>query len=780
MGILRLTRATALGLALGVIASCNGGSGNGGSSSTGEEGSLTAANTPDYLTQNETADIIITKSHDAPLAITVSEFELDLSIVSSLCSPPDTLCEQWSVTPASDAQPAEYRIGIDYLNPNIRGSDSFGFTLLPAVSAPAAIRVIAGDSADAIITKDGQVWGVLDSRALKSPDIPDIAGFERGINQPFRTGLGNARDVAFVGDISFYVLNTDGSATYYRDSTSRGVPVVDESDQPVTNLSQVAAEYALLYNGRVHYLYSGVLSYESWSPDRNYAGDYFNGLPRNVAQIALSRKGDINLFLSLHDDGTVWQKGRRSGINSGFSSSWPSPTLLTNMTQVAAGYATWSATEGMEHFGAALRNDGTVWVWVPYSDTTLAEGFPRQVTGLANVIDIAVEGPTLLARDSAGDVWQVEVDTIGNGNFTYKRTATRVPGISNARAMTVGEHRALAVLSDCNGGGTVRSWSLSPGRQALGDGVRTGDFNRPVFTPTPVIGIGDAEPSCPRKVLFYKSGNTKGSDITVSSDSGNMVCDDYLCWESVRNIVLSSNRAIRIASRNPGVDATPHWDCEGQGNSFTLRVGASDVYCKLTTAALRLSVNQQTTYNLSESSRSYRYDALGHTVTSIPAGLFSLPGDQAEAHTVLPPGTTLQLVATPAPGYTFSGWEGAGCGSDGNVTMSDRNIECQANFVEVTTPSPNNGNYTLTLTIEGGPGAGEVYSLPAPPDFQCINSAEATTVCTHSYADGTPVSLLGQAYGATTLSWSGCDRANTDGCLVNMNADRQVTATFSP
>ncbi len=295
-----------------------------------------------------------------------------------------------------------------------------------------------------------------------------------------------------------------------------------------------------------------------------------------------------------------------------------------------------------------------------------------------------------------------------------------------------------------------------------------------------MIGIGDAEWSCPRKVLFYKSGNTKGSDITVSSDSGNMVCDDYLCWENVQNIVLSSNRAIRIDSRNPGVDVTPHWDCEAQGSSFTLSVGSADIYCKLTTSALRLSVDQKTTYNVSGGGASFRYDALGHTVVSVPAGLFTLPGNQAEAYALLPLGTTLQLVTTAAPGYAFSGREGAGCGSDGSVTLNDRDIACQAIFNEVTTPPPGSGTYTLTLTIEGGPGAGEVYSLPAPPEFQCINSAEPTTVCTHSYADGTPVSPIGQAYGATTLSWSGCDIANTDGCLVNMNADRQVTATFSP
>ncbi len=93
---------------------------------------------------------------------------------------------------------------------------------------------------------------------------------------------------------------------------------------------------------------------------------------------------------------------------------------------------------------------------------------------------------------------------------------------------------------------------------------------------------------------------------------------------------------------------------------------------------------------------------------------------------------------------------------------------------------PANGNYTLTLTIEGGPGAGQVFSLPLPSDFQCINSAEPTTVCSHSYASGTALNLLGDAFGGKTLNWSGCDMASSDGCVVTMDADRQVTASFTP
>ncbi len=162
----------------------------------------------------------------------------------------------------------------------------------------------------------------------------------------------------------------------------------------------------------------------------------------------------------------------------------------------------------------------------------------------------------------------------------------------------------------------------------------------------------------------------------------------------------------------------------------------------------------------------------GGSVSSVPTGI-ACPGDCSQGYSS---GTQVTLTATPNSGYSFAGWSGAGC-TTGVVTIANSAIQCTARFLANPVAG---GDRTLTLTISGGPGAGEVYSLPAPPQFQCINSAQPTTVCTHSYPDGTAVSLVGQPYGATTLSWSGCDIANSDGCLVNMNADRQVTATFSP
>ena len=136
------------------------------------------------------------------------------------------------------------------------------------------------------------------------------------------------------------------------------------------------------------------------------------------------------------------------------------------------------------------------------------------------------------------------------------------------------------------------------------------------------------------------------------------------------------------------------------------------------------------------------------------------------------------LQPIPATGWSFDGWSGdAACGDQ--VTMS-ADINCTANFTQST---GGGAMRTLTLTITGGPGAGEVRSNDGPPPtMDCINSATPETVCTATYADGTTVELIPSPFIAISdIVWTGCDQsAGIEGCSVTMNADRSVQASFVP
>jgi hypothetical protein len=79
--------------------------------------------------------------------------------------------------------------------------------------------------------------------------------------------------------------------------------------------------------------------------------------------------------------------------------------------------------------------------------------------------------------------------------------------------------------------------------------------------------------------------------------------------------------------------------------------------------------------------------------------------------------------------------------------------------------------HTLTVA-KAGSGAGQVTSTPA--GIECGSS------CVHSFEDGTAVTLEAVASAGSTFSgWSGGGCPGTGSCVVTMDADPTVTATFT-
>ena len=118
-------------------------------------------------------------------------------------------------------------------------------------------------------------------------------------------------------------------------------------------------------------------------------------------------------------------------------------------------------------------------------------------------------------------------------------------------------------------------------------------------------------------------------------------------------------------------------------------------------------------------------------------------------------GTVVAVTATPATGYTFTSWSGACTGAGAcSVTMNaDKTVT--ANFTPI--------NYTLTTAVS--PAGGGTIDPAAGP---------------HTYAYGTVVPVTATpATGYTFTSWSGaCTGAGA--CSVTMDADKTVTANFTP
>jgi hypothetical protein len=146
------------------------------------------------------------------------------------------------------------------------------------------------------------------------------------------------------------------------------------------------------------------------------------------------------------------------------------------------------------------------------------------------------------------------------------------------------------------------------------------------------------------------------------------------------------------------------------------------------------------------------------TVTSSPSGI-SCGADCSQSYAS---GTEVTLTATPATGWSFSGWGGA-CSGTGTCTVSmtsDRNVT--AAFVQDPV------YYMLDVSTSG---SGTVTS--SPPGIDCGGD------CDQTYLDGTQVTLTAvPATGWSFNGWSGaCSGTGT--CTVSMTSYTSVTATFT-
>ncbi|WP_457333090.1 InlB B-repeat-containing protein [Rhizobacter sp. P5_C2] len=168
--------------------------------------------------------------------------------------------------------------------------------------------------------------------------------------------------------------------------------------------------------------------------------------------------------------------------------------------------------------------------------------------------------------------------------------------------------------------------------------------------------------------------------------------------------------------------------------------------------------------------------ALGVTVTgsgsvsSSPAGISC---GSTCAHTYNQ-NTVVTLSATPASGYSFAGWSGAGCSGTNTcvVTMSAARTVA-ASFTAIPASS-----FALTTTVTGT-GQGTLTSNPS--------GINCPTTCSSTLASGTSVTLTAtRSNSSTTFSgWTGaCASTGTvtasgGSCTVQVSAATQAGAVFT-
>src|SRR6185312_12824744 len=153
------------------------------------------------------------------------------------------------------------------------------------------------------------------------------------------------------------------------------------------------------------------------------------------------------------------------------------------------------------------------------------------------------------------------------------------------------------------------------------------------------------------------------------------------------------------------------------------------------------------------------------TVASAPAGVNCPQTCTANFDS----GTQITLTATPANGFSFSGWAGSCSGSTTTcVITATANSSVAATFGSTQPPPPQQVQLTV---IPAGAGSGVVTSLPAG-----INCPQT---CTANFASGTQVTLSAVAGNTFAFNgWSGLC-TGTAPCTTTLDADSSVTATFA-
>jgi alpha-tubulin suppressor-like RCC1 family protein len=188
------------------------------------------------------------------------------------------------------------------------------------------------------------------------------------------------------------------------------------------------------------------------------------GVPRALAVAT----GDRSYSLVLGEDGKVYAWGRHDfgilgGDRTGVENKREHPTPVANLGGVIG-------IAGCYRAAAALRHDGTVWMWGEDRDGIMGSGklteaytsgdihfVPTRVQGLADVVQIACGYDHMLALQRDGTVWAWglnERGQLGVGDLQPRARPTRIPLLSGVSHIAAASSASVARLTD----GSWRIW----------------------------------------------------------------------------------------------------------------------------------------------------------------------------------------------------------------------------------------------------------------------------------------------------------------------------------
>lgn len=257
-----------------------------------------------------------------------------------------------------------------------------------------------------------------------------------------------------------------------------------------THTLVVAPDGTVLAQGRNDYGQSG----GSGSSDSVGALSPVLGVPRALAVAT----GDPWYSLVLGEDGKVYAWGRHDfgilgGDRRGVEDKRGHPTPVGSLGGVIG-------IAGCYRAAAALRHDGTVWMWGEDRDGIMGTGklteaytigdmhyVPTRVQGLADVVQIACGYDHMLALQRDGSVWAWGLNKrgqLGVGDVEPRARPTRIPSLSGVSRIGAAHSASMARLAD----GSWRVWGdAGPARMKHGPD----ESPPPMTVPAPPTALED-------------------------------------------------------------------------------------------------------------------------------------------------------------------------------------------------------------------------------------------------------------------------------------------------
>jgi hypothetical protein len=272
------------------------------------------------------------------------------------------------------------------------------------------------------------------------------------------------------------------------------------------------------------------------------------GVPKGLA-VAIG-ESDHSMVLGVDGRVYVWGQnpyGLLGGSDRGARTVRDTPTAVAELSGVIAIAACRNA-------GAALRADGTVWMWGADQEGVLATGtitlsgqtakeyyVPRRVPGIEDVTAIACGNTHMLALRKDGTVWawgRNREGQLGLGDTERRAAPTQVSTVAGATRLYASEAMSAAQVAD----GSWMVWGLAPSLKE-----RPGD--RPaVLAPSPLPGALSGAIEIGSGIALMRDGTVRtwGSNMFGALGTGGSVDQDVVSTRSVP--VKSLSGIVRVWS----------------------------------------------------------------------------------------------------------------------------------------------------------------------------------------------------------------------------------------